>query len=75
MRIVNEILLKILVKLQQNNFLIKILNHEKTLVKNQRKFLYIIEYMRLLMIRKEILHNENIVNILIDPLIESGLNP
>ena len=33
--------------------------------------MYIVGYMRLIMIRKEILNNENILNFLIDPLIES----
>ena len=41
MKIVNEILLKILGKLKKNN--LKVLNLEK-LVKNQRQFMYIVEY-------------------------------
>ena len=47
MRVVNEILLKILNQLKNNNVLNRFLNLKK-LVKNQRKFIYIVEYTRLI---------------------------
>ena len=47
MRIVIEILLKLLEKLKKNNFK-KVFESFKNLVKNQRKFMYIVEYMRLI---------------------------
>ena len=54
MRIVNEILLKILDKLKKNKFFKKDFESLKKLVENQRQIMYIIENMRLI--------NDNIRN-------------
>ena len=72
MRIVNEILLKILEKLK-NNFK-KVFESWKTLLKIRENLCTLLNIWDLLMIRKEILNNENILNFLIDPL-ESCLDP
>ena len=73
MRIVNEILLKILEKLKNNFF--KMFLILKNLLKIRENLCTLLNIWHLLMIRKEILNNENILNFLIDPLIESFPDP
>ena len=74
MRIANEILLKQIRKTKEQ-FYLKVFESWNNLLKIRENLCTLFNIWDLLMIRKEILNNENILNILIDPLIKSYPDP